>query len=296
MKQEQKTNDVGGLKGYHPNAELFSRMELGRPRVSVFSGAAGRDTTPYDVWRYEVQCLKKDPKYPADIVMDAIRRNVRGDAARVVMHLGPAATPEQVLRKFDSVYGQVASQGSLLSTFHGAQQAESETVAEWCCRLEALMSQVEDGRNITRAAGREMMRSKLWTGLRSAELKAATRHKFDQLLDVDALLVAIRAAEHEVGGARRVVSRVMTTEPEKKEPSQLESTLFQITERLERMEVQMRSMQESQLTRERPYPPREGGSAGPIRCFKCGQEGHVAFGCRQQPPGNARPPTREGRQ
>ena len=261
-----------------------------RPRVSVFSGAVTRESTPYDVWRYEVQCVERDVRYAPEVVMETIRRNVKGEAARVVMHMGPEATSKDVIRKLDSVYGQVASQGSLLSNFHAAVQQEGESVAEWCCRLEALMAPVTLGGKITKEAADEMLRSKLWTGLRSSDLRAATRHKFDQLLEVDDMLVVLRAAEQELGG-RRVASRAMIKLEEKpSETSTLETMVRDVQKRLEKMESELEKMKESgnNTAEKRPY------QRGQVTCFKCGQPGHIASGCRQQ--GNDSPPTWEGRQ
>lgn len=276
---------------------LFNRMEVGRPRISMFSGSTAKDSTPFDVWRYEVTCLLADRLYSPDVVMETVRRNVKGDAARVVMRLGPRATVGEVLRKMGSIYGQVASQGALLSSFHAAQQTDSENVSEWSCRLEELMQQVEENSRINRCATREMLRSKLWSGLRSAELKSATRHKFDTLMEVDELLVAIRATEHEVCG-NRVKSHVMSVEREPTSSERLEKTMQQIAGRLERMEKEMTEIKAGGRptsgggAERAPYASRTG--SGALACFKCGQVGHIAVGCRQ--PGNAKPPLPEGRQ
>lgn len=57
------------------------------PKIPFFSGDSKTDAT-YDVWRYEVECLYQE-SYRPDVIQQAIRRSLKGEASRVVMHLGP---------------------------------------------------------------------------------------------------------------------------------------------------------------------------------------------------------------
>ena len=56
----------------------------------MFCGDSKSDAT-YDVWRYEVECLLNE-SYKPETISHAIRRSLKGEASRVVMHLGPGAS------------------------------------------------------------------------------------------------------------------------------------------------------------------------------------------------------------
>ena len=67
------------------------------PRLPNFSGDKKGETT-FDLWKFEVECLMKEKQSDATI-SQAIRRSLRGEAARVVMRLGSAASTSEILEK-----------------------------------------------------------------------------------------------------------------------------------------------------------------------------------------------------
>ena len=82
-----------------------------QPRIAVFSGSSGRDSEDtYDLWKYEVSCLQSNDNYSEATILEAIRRSLRGEAARVAMRLGPGVSLRQLMTKFDSIYGNVQLQ------------------------------------------------------------------------------------------------------------------------------------------------------------------------------------------
>lgn len=174
--------------------------ETCRPRLSVFTGTTGKEGTTYDVWRYEVTCLLADGLHSTEAILEAVRRSVKGDPAKILMRLGPRADIHDILHKLDGFYGQVATEGTLLTLFYAAKQKEDEDVTSWSCRLEDLIQRVQERGLIDRRTMAEMLRSKLWTGLSDERLRQATRHRFDSIKDYDELVVAIRSVEQEYRG------------------------------------------------------------------------------------------------
>ena len=101
-------------------------------RIAVFSG--GRNDSSYELWRYEVTCLRKEG-YAIETIMNAIRRSLKGEPANVMMRLGPACSIEEILLKFDSIYGNVLGTEDILAEFYSARQKSDEDCAAWSVRL-----------------------------------------------------------------------------------------------------------------------------------------------------------------
>lgn len=94
-------------------------------RISFFSGDSKSDA--YDVWRYEVECLLNE-SYKPETISHAIRRSPKGEASRVVMHLGAGASTRSILDKLDSIYGTVAEREDILAEFYSARQEKMKNV------------------------------------------------------------------------------------------------------------------------------------------------------------------------
>ena len=287
-----------------------------RPRVSTFWGTSTqKDATPYEVWRYEVECYLSDTSHSEEAILEAIRRSLKGDAAKVSMRLGPKAEVRDIIEKFDGLYGTVATEGTLLSQFYSAQQNQDEDVTSWSCRLEDTIQKVYERGLLDRTTTREMLRSKLWSGLRNETLKNATRHKYDLIKNYDELVIEIRSVEQELGllTPKKTVKSQFVQKTASEKDDRSEATLKSISERLARLEKEMADVKSQVMAgRTSPwrgrytYQRRNGrGRAGETRqqeesmsvnnefsdqkknekgaefvCFKCGQEGHIALGCR----------------
>lgn len=55
-------------------------------------------------------------------ILQSIRRSLRGNVARFLMRLGTEASIEDILQRFDGVYGTVDDNANLLSQFYSASQ------------------------------------------------------------------------------------------------------------------------------------------------------------------------------
>ena len=239
-----------------------------RPRLSVFTGVPGKEGTSYDVWRYEVTCLLADALYSRETILEAVRRSVKGEAAKILMRLGPRADIQDILHKLDGLYGKVATEGTLLSQFYSAQQKDDEDVTAWSCRLEDTIQVVHDRGLIGKTTMQEMLRSKLWSGLRNEALKNATRYKYDLIKNFDDLVIEIRTVEQELGlssGKKTVKSQSLqssTDKTDKKEPDLLKS----MSERLSRMERDMSDLKlqvtSARETQREVYRYQRGGGRG----------------------------------
>lgn len=130
-------------------------------------------------------------------ITHAVRKSLKGNAARTVKRLGPDASLPVIMKKMEDVYGTVVDAGeTLLAEFYGARQGKEEDVTAWGCRLEDLLDRAQEHGCVPQENMNSMLRSRFWNGLHQ-RLKDGSRHKYDTLTDFDDLRKAIRAIERE---------------------------------------------------------------------------------------------------
>ena len=176
------------------------------PRISFFSGMEPLPKTEvsFDMWKFEVGCLLQEQIYAPSVLMYAVRKSLRGKAARICLYLGEAASVEEVVSKLEGRFGTVESGESLIQTFYNAQQNADESVAVWGCRLEELLQRAKCKGSLGDRSFQDMLRTKFWTGLHSDALKSATRHKFDTISQYDILLRQVRCVEQELVDCEKI--------------------------------------------------------------------------------------------
>ncbi len=138
----------------------------------------------------------QDKVYPTNILLQAVRKSLRGEAGQISMRLGPKATLRTILDKLEGVYGMVEPGENILSEFYAARQRKDETVSSWGCRLESLLDKAQRQGLVAKKDLDRMLRNQFWTCLRE-ELKMNTRHKYDSIKRFDKLRIEIRKIEHE---------------------------------------------------------------------------------------------------
>ena len=117
-------------------ADKAESLNTHPPRLSIFSGSGNKGETTFDVWQYGATCLLQDKTQPKEILLQTIRRFLKGDTGRVVMGLCPRADNEDILHKLISVYRVVDDKETLMSELYGIKQIKDEDVTAWSCRLE----------------------------------------------------------------------------------------------------------------------------------------------------------------
>jgi len=175
------------------------------PRLTFFSGETGKDTE-FEQWNYEVKCLSKQRKLSEGDLFEVIRRSLKGEAATIARNLGPQASIDTLLSKFQSMYGGVEKTETRLSQFYSAKQGEEESVSSWCCRLEVLFAKAMEHNQDPLMLRRKdsVLRNMLWTGLKPS-LKTVSGYKFDQCTSLNTLLVSLRVLLWNLNGRRRLV-------------------------------------------------------------------------------------------
>ncbi len=147
------------------------------------------------------------------VLLQAMRKSLRGTARRMLIPLGETATCRQIVDKLNGLFGNVSSNESVMQQFYTVTQAENESVTAFGCRLESLLQVAIDKGHVSLHAKNDMLRSKFWTSLRNERLKNQTRHKYDTVKNFDHLLREIRAVDLELGTADKVKSKVAQHNP-----------------------------------------------------------------------------------
>ena len=139
---------------------------------------------------YEVRCLTLEKVHRPEVIAQAIRNSLKGEASNLFCRLGYGVTISDILEKFDSVYGEVDSKEHLLAKFYSSKQKDHENVTKWLCRLENILSSAVDRKLVEPGQVNDMLRNMFFQGLRPS-------YKFEQIKDFDHLRVAIRKIEQD---------------------------------------------------------------------------------------------------
>ena len=322
------------------------------PRLPNFSGDKKGDVT-FDLWKYQVECLMKE-KNSESVIGRAIRNSTKGEAARVIMRLGPDATVPDIIYKLESIFGKIDTKSSVLAEFFSAKQRDDEDVASWGCRLEDLMNRAIQLNEVKPSRANAMLRNMFYEGIQPT-LQDTTGHIFDKIMDFDELRRAIRRKEEEINKRKATASGYVKSVKATEAQSNLEE-LKAMVQKLSQDVTQMKKdmqggkpttghsvhdttpqqpyhrdggyrgggyrgrgnrpyrgqgrgyygqqqqRQEADYTTQYEEPQRDQGDSNDPICFRCGQEGHLAIGCRvrldhmRRPPLNSRRPlSRRGR-
>lgn len=166
------------------------------PKIAFFSGdlcKAGE--VKFWHWRSEITSLLSEG-YSQPVILQSIRRSLRGTAAEVMQNLKSPCV-EEVLDKFDMVFGMVLSNEDMLSDYYNTSQKSDESIVAWSCRLESILSRLVE-RNLATNVN-EMKRSRFWHGLINSQVKESLRHRFERGDSFQNLFIAARSREHEFG-------------------------------------------------------------------------------------------------
>ncbi len=112
--------------------------------------------------------------------------------------MSTSATVDEVMAELEDNFGIVASKDTLLSRFLLSEQEPAESIVDWGLRLEELMMQVTRKTAFDEGEKRFMLRKRFWRGLRSEELKNATRVHFEGGLTYEELRNKVREEEYEI--------------------------------------------------------------------------------------------------
>ena len=216
-----------------------------QPRISLFYGDSSKGEASYAQWVYEIRCLTLEKVHRPEVIAQAIRNSLRGEASNLLRRLGYGASISDILEKFDSVYGEVDSKEHLLAKFYSSKQEDHEDVTKWSCRLENILSSAVDRKLVEPGQVNDMLRNMFFQGLRPS-LKSMCAYKFEQIKDFDHLRVAIRKIEQDhLKPDEQVTHCIASTNQshsdDKKELKEMKSMIQSLTDTVQKLESKVNS-------------------------------------------------------
>ena len=217
------------------------------------------------------------------MVLNAIKRSIKGQAQELVLHMGEDATVADILNRYEIMFGYVNPPHVLLAQCYAASQIPGESVTDWYSCLEDLASRItrKDTNVISPNSYDILVNTQFWTRLHSDRIKNALRHKFDLLVKSPQLIVE----------ARKIESEFMSQEVKVNQMSAEISAAIQVgfekfNQRLSALEKKFETQSQSVApgvahTSPSAQKPRKNfdGQRKPITCFKCHQPGQIAKNC-----------------
>ena len=285
------------------------------PKLPMFSGT-GKDCA-FDLWAYEVECLRGRQK-DENQILNAINRSLKNEPARIVMMLGPKATLEEILAKLQSVYGDIHGTDTVMTAFFNASQNPEETVSEWSVRVEQLASKAVAAGQLGSSKLDSTLRNRFWHGLRPS-LRDKTGHKFDSAETFDHLRTELRKVElTEQPLKTATVKAAKDVDFDAKIKEQVAAQVKGMEERITKAVSQSiqamlaPTLQQNQQPASPAYPPpgamyqgggrgqgrgqgrnrghgrgKGQGQKGPVQCYECGEFGHISPRCPLNSQGSA---------
>ena len=92
-----------------PEQHQYFNMTPYVSKLPTFSGdeSSQKGDVQYNEWRFEVTCLLNDTDISESMLLQAIRRSIRGSARKMTIPLGEKATVHDILLKLDAMFGDV---------------------------------------------------------------------------------------------------------------------------------------------------------------------------------------------
>ena len=164
-----KVEGTDDAQGQGHQSILYDSSVL-RPRFPIFSGDDKSDIT-FDVWKFEVKCAIGEGTCSNALIAQSIRSSLRRKARSLLLTLPGIATPDKIIWKLEGVYGNIYPSEQLIQQFYAAKKEPKESVAEYGMCLEGLLQRCIDRGDISNGVRNDMLRSKLWSGLRDAKFE-----------------------------------------------------------------------------------------------------------------------------
>ena len=115
---------TGSVKQEPSISEMPGQQQFGfvKPNVSLFSSIepVSKNESTFEAWRLEIESLRN--RLPEYLVTQLIRNSLKVPARNTLLTLGPLVSSQEILKRLESVFGNVASGQSILQEFYTAFQ------------------------------------------------------------------------------------------------------------------------------------------------------------------------------
>lgn len=271
--------------------------------VPVFSGREGSNV-PIDDWIRDTRYLLDSTTIPSPMRFLTIVRYLGGAARKLVLNLPPEQqTVDFAFDELRSQFGELSTLGDPLADFYQRERFPNESPSIYAVELEATLRSVEEwmGKRIQHHRN-NMLTQQFMRGVRDERVTQRLAPMKPRDMNFHELQVELRQLERETrmssiskssaniepkqlarANPQQLSNKVARQTPQPSDKHQMQqktdhdvlqdlvSTVRQLAERVDKMSVKPRAQRPTQ------DPQRV------FICHKCGQEGHIARGCRSVP-------------
>ena len=126
----------------------------------------------------------------------AIRRSAKGEAANILGRLGVKASINDIVKKFNSTFGDIDLPELIMKKFYAAEQGPTEFLITYAARIEELFAQAVEVKALD--PGQEtILKSVFYQGLRQP-LKQFGNLKFETIKDYDRFKIEMQKIESDL--------------------------------------------------------------------------------------------------
>ena len=126
------------------------------PQLIPFSGESQKGDVSFEVWKYELLCAINDSIYPNALILQSVRRSLKGRARNILITMEASAASSDILNKLENIYGIVSSRQILLQFYLEAQN-DHESVADYSVRIENLLRRATVSNTLVASVKHEML-------------------------------------------------------------------------------------------------------------------------------------------
>ena len=232
------------------------------PRLSIFYGEEGKGEVGYQTWKYEIECLQQEKKYPEDQILLTIRRSAKGEAANILRRLGVKATVHEVIQKFNSTFGDIDTPELIMKKFYAVEQKPTESLITYAARVEELFAQAVEVKALQKTQ-ESILKSVFYQGIKQP-LKQCGNLKYETIADYDRFKIEMRKIENDLQATSKKENESSTKcQAVNQKPSEMQ----EVKDLLKKMNEKINALEE-QRDQQHYTPYRGGGSYRGPRHFR----------------------------
>lgn len=164
------------------------------PKLTWFSGEIPppKGYASYDMWKFEVQGL--DAIYKESVIIQAVRRSLKGGAADVVRCLGYEADLSNIMDTLETRYGVIEESADLMQELLSARQADKEKAVDFGARLELICYKLKQ---TTGECDDSLVIQQFFRGLRDDRIREVLRPNLPMYSSLNEAIKKVRSLESE---------------------------------------------------------------------------------------------------
>ena len=269
--------------------------------VPVYSGRDCKMNV--EDWIRDVQYMLDAAPRPPALQFSTIMRNLSGEARRLILNIPPHfQTAEKAFEELRAEYSDMAYSGDPMADFYEREQRQYEQVGSFAIALEGILCMIEERSNggIPVADRDAKLTQQFMRGLRDEEVRSRLAPMKPREMTFQALKEELRQISRERATKRpmgRKPPQVQNAHTAASSPVQTDSTMKEVLSLLHTIKDDQRNQQDrmsdlekrmvalevrpapSQGNRRREERDSRNQSQNSVRCWECGNEGHIARYC-----------------